>query len=244
MKQFSYLGDVREVFGFCVFCGKDTQTKDHIISKVFLDKPYPKELPTIGACLKCNQSFSLDEEYLACLIEVTLNGSVEPESINREKVSRILERKPALVSKLRLAKQEINNRTYYSTEPKRVKNIVLKIARGLAAFELNQPMLDEPLKVSFIPLFTITGEERGSFEMLPEGTLWPEVGTRAFQRWAVDGEMDESKWLNVQHGRFRFLTIFAETTIIRMVIGEYLACEVVWDYSKNLSSIFLKLGED
>lgn len=46
-----------------LFCGKISQSKDHIPSKNLLEKPYPNNLLTIPACIKCNQSFSLDEDY-------------------------------------------------------------------------------------------------------------------------------------------------------------------------------------
>jgi len=54
--------------GQCVYCGAYSDTKEHVPPKVFLDRPFPENLPVVESCAKCNTGFSLDEEYLACLI--------------------------------------------------------------------------------------------------------------------------------------------------------------------------------
>jgi len=33
--------------GICVYCGGQSDTKDHVPSKVLLDKPYPPQLPML-----------------------------------------------------------------------------------------------------------------------------------------------------------------------------------------------------
>ena len=42
------------------YCGAYPDTRDHVPSKVLLDEPYPPDLPVIGACQRCNTSYSLD----------------------------------------------------------------------------------------------------------------------------------------------------------------------------------------
>jgi len=234
MKQFQYFGDKRLEFDYCAYCGESTETRDHVVSKVFLDTPYPENLPVIPACLLCNQGFSLDEEYVASLVECASTGSVGGDDIKQEKIGRILERKPALVSRLKQARQESDTGILFRAETERVRNIVLKMARGLAAFELNEPMLDDPSKVSIVPFLSMNSHEREYFETMSELSLWPEVGTRAFQRRAVKGT-GESKWINVQQGRYRFLTISDDAMTIRIVIGEYLACEVIWNHDQRFA---------
>lgn len=84
--------DPRQLFfdqrnaGFCVHCGGDDSTSDHVPSKVLLDEPYPDNLPLVPACQTCNNGFSDDESYLACLIECAISGSTDPERVRREKV--------------------------------------------------------------------------------------------------------------------------------------------------------------
>ena len=53
----------------CCYCGDFADTVDHVPSKVFLEKPYPENLPVVPCCKKCNERFSLDEEYVAVLLE-------------------------------------------------------------------------------------------------------------------------------------------------------------------------------
>src|SRR5438132_1330963 len=83
----------------CIYCGTGHPTRDHAPSKVFLDEPYPENLPIVLACKSCNGSFSLDEEYLLALIECTLSGSVKPAYVSRPKIREILERAPALAAR-------------------------------------------------------------------------------------------------------------------------------------------------
>ena len=50
---------------YCTYCRNELGTRDHVPSKVFLEKPYPDNLPVVPCCQKCNEGFSLDEQYLA-----------------------------------------------------------------------------------------------------------------------------------------------------------------------------------
>jgi hypothetical protein len=59
--------------------------------------------------------------------------------------------------------------------------------------------------------------------------MWPEVGHRASLR-VFEDTPGVTDWIVVQEGTYRYLTAMpAGSTTIRMVIGEYLAAEVVWD---------------
>lgn len=80
----------------CVYCGSRPDTRDHIPSKVLLDEPYPPELLDVGACQRCNASFSLDEQYLTCFLDCVICGNAEASDVHRPNVKRILEDNPAL----------------------------------------------------------------------------------------------------------------------------------------------------
>jgi len=81
--------DPRQLFiderhtGMCVYCGTHPDTRDHFPSKVLLDEPYPPELPVVRACEKCNASFSLDEQYLACFLDCVIRGGAEASHYQR-----------------------------------------------------------------------------------------------------------------------------------------------------------------
>lgn len=65
-------------------------------SKVLLDEPYPINLAVVPSCDKCNNSFSPDETFLACLLECICSDSCDPEKLTRNKIQRILTEKPFL----------------------------------------------------------------------------------------------------------------------------------------------------
>jgi len=227
MRQLHNFGDERQTT-FCAYCGRGTETRDHVPSKVFLDKPYPDNLPVIYACQLCNQGFSMDEEYVACLVECAVVGSVNENDIQRRKIKRILRRKPALAARLSQARQMTDDGAIFNIEADRVSNVVLKLGRGHAAFEMNEPQLGEPCKVAFIPFPSMTPEIREYFETPPQSSLWPEVGSRAMQR-LVTSSSGETHWIIAQPGRYRYFTLIGERVLVRVVINEYLGCEITWD---------------
>jgi hypothetical protein len=61
---------------------------------------------------------------------------------------------------------------------------------------------------------------------------YPEIGSRAFLSvFAVGGQAFDSEggWTVLQKGRYRFALPDGEPTAVRIVMSEYLACEVVWE---------------
>ena len=184
MKQLPNYGDVRQL-ARCVYCGGDTGTRDHVPSKILLDEPYPSNLPVVPACHSCNEAVSLDEEYLACLIECTLVGSAFADKARREKVKRILSKRPRLVSMLTQSRQVTDGTTFFRAKPERVRNVIMKLARGHAAFELNEPQFADPALVTIVPLTSMNTNERERFETPPWSSMWPEVGSRAMHRLIV-----------------------------------------------------------
>ena len=176
MQQLPNWGDERNT-GWCVFCGGPMETRDHSPSRVFLDEPYPENLPVVPSCYKCNNSFSLDEEYVACLIECAKTGSVEQAMAARPKIARTLARKPLLVSRLEESRIANDDGITWRVEGERVCAVLVKLARGHVAYEENEPQLGEPASISVLPLCAMTASVREDFETPPNTGLWPEVGS-------------------------------------------------------------------
>jgi hypothetical protein len=205
-------------------------------SKVFLDEPYPANLPEVDVCAPCNQSFSLDEEYLACLLECAACGSTDPEKLVRPKVQRILAKAAPLRSRLELAKREADTHggeklVVWTPEDARVRNVILKLARGHALFELNEPMLDEPDHLSFVPIHLMSNDDRRRFENSPMEepfAVWPEVGSRAMQR-LITGEDLAAGWVVVQENRYRYQAVAGGFVSVKIVLRDYLAAEAIWN---------------
>lgn len=218
----------------CIHCAGPTETRDHVPSRILLDEPYPDNLPILPACAACNCGYSLDEEYFACLVECARTGSVD--AAERPKIQRILRDSPSLAARITQARAVGDDgQILFKPETERVRNIVLKLARGHAAFELSELKVEEPSHVMFVPLCKLETHARRHFETAPATAGWPEVGSRAMQRmaltWAAPGEQVEawSGWIEVQTGRYRYLAVAEAAVMVRFVASEYLACEVIWD---------------
>ncbi|ELT0909210.1 hypothetical protein TX452_06445 [Pseudomonas aeruginosa] len=230
MQQLRCYGDDRNN-GFCVHCGGPSETIDHVPSKVLLDEPYPENLMAAPACRECNNGLSLDEEYLACLLECVIAGDIAPEKLHRAKIGRILRANSSLLTRLQRARTDGAEGPVWAAENDRVSRVILKLARCHAAFELNEPQLHEPSRLGFKPLSLMTEKERTAFESDDDAfDVWPEVGSRAMQRLLVAGtDTFTEGWLAVQEGNYRFHTSQANGLTVKIVLREYLGCEVVWD---------------
>lgn len=227
MLQLCDLSDNR-FSGLCVYCGRRAGTRDHVPSRVLLDEPFPTNLPVVLSCEDCNLSFSLDEAYLACLIDAIRTGSTLPGSEMRSKVRRILEHNPLLAARIERNKVANSSGLFWQPELDRVRSVVLKLARGHAAFEFGEARLEEPEDVDIIPLVSMSAAERTGFERSPASGLWPEVGSRAMQRLVVTWPQDDGGWLEVQRDRYRYAVGSQCGLTVRLVLSEYLACRVSW----------------
>jgi len=227
MHQLHNFGDERQTEG-CAHCGRETATRDHIPPRIFLDQPYPENLPIVAACESCNNEASDDEEYTACVIDCALTGTVDEHAGRRQKIARALDRQPALKARIAASVSECGGTKLWHPDLDRVYRVMVKIARGLAVFELNEPRLEAPAFISVVPLSTMADVERSAFENIAAAATWPEIGSRAMQRLLIDDD-GPAGWIIVQNGRFRYATIWeGSDTIVRMVCREYLGAKVVW----------------
>jgi hypothetical protein len=233
MQNLRCYGDSRNK-GFCIHCGGPYETDDHVPSKVLLDEPYPENLVVCPSCNRCNNRLSQDEEYFACLLECVIAGSADLAKLQRPKIAKILERNEPLLRRLRRAQSVHDGVTLWTIENERVRAVLLKLARGHASYDYNLPQLREPDSLQFRPVLTLTATERSLFEELDDQTEqmlagWPEVGSRALQRLlVVDSHVFREKWIEVQENNYRFRVTNDDGLTVKIVLREYLACQVVW----------------
>ena len=181
----------------------------------------------VGACRQCNEGFSRDEPYVASVIEWAATGCTSIDGVERIKIRRILSHTAALAAQMQEAQRGEPGTIAF--DPERVGRVLLKLARGHAAFELNEPQFDPPTEVVYRPLATLDPSKRDAFETPPASTLWPEVGSRAMMR-AVDIARGAAGWLTVQPERYRYLAaVLPGAIVVRLVLREYLAAEVIWE---------------
>lgn len=232
MRKLSNFGDDRQR-GFCVHCGGSTETQDHAPSKVFLDQPYPLTRPTVPSCEDCNNGFSADEEYLACFVECVIQGTTDPDLLKREKVAKALRRNRGLRGRIERSRREAEKLgggqiVIWDPEEDRIRRVALKLARCHAAYELNEPRLDDPDHLLVVPLVSLDEPQREHFETPPDTGLWPEVGSRAMLRLVEDDPGYVGGWCLVQEGRYRYMAVGADAVMVRGVLSEYLGYEVIW----------------
>ncbi|MEQ8789459.1 MAG: hypothetical protein RIC55_24405 [Pirellulaceae bacterium] len=217
---------------FCVFCGDAPTTREHAASKVLLDDPLPDDLPVVFSCSKCNNGFAIDEEYLACLLDCVISGTTEPDKVGRKKVADSLRHSSGLAARIAAScHSNESGRLIWEPEAERVRNVVVKLARGHVAHQFSEPQLDDPTSVFIAPFEVLTDEQRRHFEMPPESPGWPEIGSRAFINLIVGGDKVydiESGWSILQRDRYRYLVAQPGEIVVRIVLSEYLACELVW----------------
>lgn len=242
MDQIINYSDNRLLRG-CIYCENSADTRDHVPSRCLLDQPFPQNLPVVGCCNSCNQNFSKDEQYFVCLIESVLCGSTKPENIRRPSVAKIMKKFPALRQRIENSKVEMDGQIAFEQDSKRVENVMLKLARGHAAFELSQKCWTEPNHFWCGPLSLLSEETREAFNSLHFQSTAGEVLSRNMQRLMVlhmnqisesgeeqNGAMLVNDWLDVQDGRYRYIAIDdMGSVVIRIVISEYFACEVMWE---------------
>jgi hypothetical protein len=236
MRHFECFGDERNK-GFCVHCGGPDETRDHVPSKVLLDEPLPANVFVSPACFSCNNGLAPDEEYVAALIECVIAGEVDPAKIGRPKIASTLATSVRLADRLRKARRIENGHPVFDVEQDRLRNVVMKLARGHAAYELNDPKHGEDPDHFWVrPLTAMTPAQRDEFEDHADPNniqmgLWPEVGSRMMNRLLIvdNSAVFEEGWLTVQEGRYRYKLNWHAGLDVRIVIREFLACQVVWE---------------
>jgi hypothetical protein len=216
--------------GFCVYCGGIPDTSDHVPSRVFLDEPFPENLPVVECCFSCNSHFSLHEEYLACFLCCVVSGSTSPEKQIRTKVARILKDSPALTSRIQASLVPTDSEELVcSPELERFQTIIVKLARGHIAYELSLPILDNPVSVHIEPLAFMSPEDSSAFLSEQQTIRWPEIGSRAFISACQGRKSGIDSWRIIQPDRYQYLVSQTSGNFVRLLIGGYLACQVYWD---------------
>jgi len=214
----------------CSYCGEKPDTRDHVPSKILLDEPFPENLPVVPCCNKCNQSFSLDEEYIACLIECAICGTTEIDKLKREKIKQTLEKNKSLHHKISNSMTSSNGNVSFEIDLERLKNVILKLAKGHAKYENSEPMLDNPKHFRFKTLSAMSQDEIDRFLADTELIKSPEVGSRAMQNMSINNNSNIlSHWSIVQTHNYSYcVTNTLDSLSVRIIIGDYLATEIIW----------------
>lgn len=225
MRQVRTSSDER-LDAFCVYCSGEPSTRDHVPPKVLLDPPYPENLPVVGSCQACNEGASLDEEYLACLLEVAVCGSVLPIDLTRPTIARKLAENRGLAARLQRATTTQGKERLVEAETARVERVLEKIGRALWNFEGAETSGDMTATTEFAPLVVLSADDRARFFHAVSPEIWPEVGSRMMTRMAI-GFTDGNTWEHVQAERFSYAIELGRAGVtVKMLLRGYLAALV------------------
>jgi hypothetical protein len=230
MRQIKTFSDQR-LDEMCSYCGGIPETADHVPSRILLDNPFPDNLPVVPCCEKCNQDFSLDEEYFACAIECILHGTTNLDKLQREKIKSILSKKLQLKERIENSFVFQGDEILYKIEEGRFRKVVTKLAKGHAKYENSEPQFEEPLSIVMKPLISMTIDETANFFSSQKVNKLPEVGSRALQNILIDLENNvHTHWTTVQENNYKYsVTNDFGQLIVRIVIWNYLGVEVIWE---------------
>ncbi|WP_412478759.1 hypothetical protein [Azonexus sp. IMCC34839] len=182
------------------------------------------------SCTTCNLGFSASEEYLACLLECIKHGTTTPNETFRPKIAATLKARPALSARIEAAKYTSNSgATLWRPEDDRVREVVLKLARGHLSYELGIQRTDAPLTLQVTPLLLMSDEERQSFFDIESAAIYPEIGSRSFINCLSGKPTAYENWLVVQELTYAYAVGQGDGNWVKILIREYLACHVTWD---------------
>ncbi len=225
MEQIRTFVDSRQT-GFCFSCDGLPDTRDHVPPRVLLDEPYPENLPVVGSCRACNEGSSLDEEYVACLLEVAACRSADPYTMKRTRIARKLTNNAPLLARLR---KSLIGEGKLEPDHERVDRVIEKMGRGLCAYETGLTTGGMSARVEYAPIAALTPEDYELFKEVNSPQLIPEVGSRMMSRVLVaHGQPFLDYWQEVQPGRFSYaVEVFSDHTVVKMVVRDFLAARVV-----------------
>lgn len=217
---------------YCIYCEDFAETRDHLPSKIFLLEPYPSNLPTIPACNSCNNGFFTDEPYVASYINIFREKL--DSNFHNEKVQKTLKHDRKLKELLDSQIAIVDDKIHFYFDKDRFENIIIKLAKGLAAYDFDYLALDSEPTLEYGWSFDLDDNDIEKFNNIPPLEIISEAGSRVLNRIIVasnpiDGEtilfLD---WEEVQEGMYRYLVAFDEDSniIVKLSICELLFCVI------------------
>lgn len=170
---------------FCIYCGKEANTREHSPSKVFLRKPFPDNLPVLPACKNCNNSFSNDELYSEVYIDSLKYLSGYSDNLSNDNKERIFKSTAFYDAQCDL-KEYLD--TGKITRNKKLEKILIKLSICHAVYELCEGYSTdgkaiELKEIKFDFSLNLSKKEIEKFLMPIDisDKIFPELGSRIFE---------------------------------------------------------------
>jgi hypothetical protein len=225
MEQYLDYSDERHNNG-CIYCGRKPDSVDHIPARTFLDEPYPDNLQVLPVCTSCNNESSLDEEYVSFLIYYLKHqesGALDEKHM-KNKFSHAEALEDRVLNGLNINKEEKNSRPIIDIETDRIKKVLNKYAFAHFCFERGEHPNGDAININFAFASQLTEEQIKIFNTISKEEIFPEIGSRLFQRVFENG----NSWMVVQENNYRYF-ISQNQPYVRIVIYEFLFAEIIFD---------------
>lgn len=221
MKAYTDFSDER-LRGGCAYCKQPATTRDHVPAKAFLDKPYPTNLHLVYSCEECNNGLSKDEAYVAYLVKYMNDILSDGEDADEEALSAHSDALEERITNSITIDEE--GTPIINLETERIKNVIEKFSIAHIQYELGEKKYIKP-QISFAFVDQMADAQIEKFNTPVADGLYPEIGSRLMQRVVERGD----DWIIVQENKYRYYIHSGQPISIRIVIGELLYCEAIWD---------------
>lgn len=216
----------------CCYCQNqiiDNKTRDHVPSKILLEEPFPENLPIIYCCYDCNQSFSTDEEYFACMIEYICSETKDINLFERQKITEILNKKTHLRKRIENNIEIENEIIKIKLEEKPINNVLKKLLYGHLSFELSNPYIENWNYIRMDTLDNLTQTEIDLFFENKSIDKSPEIGSRLSLVITLNNNIPISNWKIVQNDFYQYkIDINAESTCLKILIRNKICIIAEW----------------
>lgn len=217
----------------CIYCYEKADSREHIPSKVFLNEPFETNLAILPSCKSCNNSYSENEQYLACLIDYVQCKMSNLKAVKRSKIQKAFNVRPHIKNQLEESTKYNDNGDieYIEIDDNKIQKILLKLSIGHATYSLSSIHLGEPSAINYKFFPQLTNDEMYNFNLEPICDVLPEIGSRGGTYISIlNDAIPLATWNIIQDNQYRFLAFNNKnSTIVRVVIGEYFYLEVIWD---------------
>lgn len=218
-------------------------------AKVFLEKPYPNDLPVLPACRCCNNGFSEDELYVKMYIDSLKYLSGYGSSLKKHTLENLKKNTAFLDAQSDLSR-------YYDGKSlptnQRIERILTKLAIGHMVYELSEGYSDngrytKPKQISYSFLLNMPKSEVESFDdfIIMTDKKVPTIGSRVYDKIYVlesalrHVDKRENKklqmllmtWSDIQEYNYKYIAWMENncTFHVKIVIHDFLFAEIIFD---------------
>lgn len=217
----------------CLYCGAKAETREHVPSKTLLEEPYPENLPTIPACFKCNNGFSLDEQYFACFLEF-LKSSIYIGYQCNDKIVRTMNENLPLKQLIESQIKNIDGKINFTYDISRFDRIVSKLAIGHVGYEFDNVCFDGPKTIWYEFSFRLKEDFKRQFLKPQIMNKFPEISSRFACDYCIIQNTETGEafllndWIDIQEQRYEYHTFINDKggITVRMLIFDILFCQV------------------